>query len=42
MGDVSKAKYLRDTINVAEAAAENFGGDGMDAPEVRNKKCTYM
>ncbi len=36
LGDVSKAKYLRDTINVAEAAAENFGGDGMDAPEVSN------
>lgn len=34
LGDVSKAKYLRETLNVADAAAENFGGDGMDAPEV--------
>ena len=34
LGDVSKAKYLRETLNVADAAQENYGGDGMDAPEV--------
>ena len=33
-GDVSKAKFLRETLNVADAAAANFGGDGMDSPEV--------
>lgn len=32
LGDVSKAKYLRETLNVADVAAETFGGDGMDAP----------
>ena len=34
LGDVSKAKYLRETLNVADVAADSFGGDGMDAPEV--------
>ena len=34
LGDVSKAKFLRETLNVADSAAENFGGDGMEAPEV--------
>ena len=34
LGDVSKAKFLRETLNVADAAAANFGGDGMDSPEV--------
>ena len=34
LGDVSKAKYLRETLNLADEAAENFGGDGTDAPEV--------
>ena len=28
LGDVSKAKFLRETLNVADAASENFGGDG--------------
>lgn len=34
LGDVSKAKYLRETLNMAEAAAETFGGDGIDSPDV--------
>ena len=34
LGDVSKAKFLRETLNVADNAAENFGGDGLEAPEV--------
>ncbi len=34
LGDVSKAKYLRETLNVADNAAETFGGDGMEAPDV--------
>ena len=34
LGDVSKAKYLRETLNVADVAADSFGGDGMDAPDV--------
>ena len=28
LGDVSKAKFLRETLNVADVASENFGGDG--------------
>ena len=34
LGDVSKAKFLRETLNIADNAAENFGGDGLEAPEV--------
>jgi intraflagellar transport protein 172 len=34
LGDVAKARYLRETLDAAETAAENFGGDGTDAPEV--------
>jgi intraflagellar transport protein 172 len=34
LGDVSKAKFLRETLNIADTAAENFGGDGLEAPEV--------
>ncbi len=34
LGDVARSRYLRETLNVAEAAAEATGGDGWDAPEV--------
>ena len=34
LGDVSKAKYLRETLNIGEAAADNYGGDGLDTPDV--------
>ena len=35
LGDVSKAKYLRETLNIGETAAETmYGGDAMDTPEV--------
>ena len=34
LGDVSKAKYLRETLHIGEAAADNYGGDGMDTPDV--------
>ena len=34
LGDVSKAKFLRETLNIGEVAAETFGGDGMETPEV--------
>ena len=37
LGDVAKAKYLRETLDIGEAAAaEMFGGngDGFDTPEV--------
>jgi intraflagellar transport protein 172 len=35
LGDMAKARYLRETISIAEEAAEVAGGgDGFDAPEV--------
>jgi intraflagellar transport protein 172 len=39
LGDVAKAKYLRETLDIGEAAAEVFGGggcsaDGFETPEV--------
>ena len=36
LGDVSKAKFLRETLNIGEAAGDSaYGsGDGMDTPEV--------
>ena len=34
LGDVSKAKFLRETLSAADTAAEDFGGDGLESPEV--------
>ena len=34
LGDVSKAKFLRETLNIAEAMSDTYGGDGMDSPDV--------
>ena len=34
LGDVSKAKFLRETLIIGESAAERYGGDGMDTPDV--------
>lgn len=34
LGDVSKAKYLRETLNVADNAVALYGGDGLESPEV--------
>ena len=37
LGDVARAKYLRETLDLGEAAAEAFGGspaDGFETPEV--------
>ena len=34
LGEVSKAKYLRETLNVADTVASNYGGDGLESPEV--------
>ena len=34
LGEVSKAKFLRETLNVADTVASNFGGDGLESPEV--------
>ncbi|KAI8482238.1 hypothetical protein Bbelb_400200 [Branchiostoma belcheri] len=37
LGDVAKAKYLQDVNKLAEKAAEDMGGDGMDHYVVRAK-----
>ncbi len=36
LGDVARAKYLRETLDIGEAAAEAYGSssDGLDKPEV--------
>ena len=34
LGDVAKAKYLRETLTIGEAAAGQYGGDGMESPDV--------
>ena len=34
LGDVSKAKFLRETLNIGEVAADTYGGDGLDTPDV--------
>ena len=34
LGDVSKAKFLRETLDAADKAASEFGGDGLESPEV--------
>ena len=34
LGDVSKAKFLRETLNIGEAAADTYGGDGLETPDV--------
>ena len=39
LGDVSKARFLRETLNAADSAAEVFGGDGLEAPEVISRLC---
>jgi len=39
LGDVSKARFLRETLNAADAAAEVYGGDGLEAPEVVARLC---
>jgi len=32
LGDVSKARFLRETLNAADGAAEVYGGAGLDTP----------
>ena len=39
LGDVSKARFLRETLNAADAASEVYGGDGLEAPEVVARLC---
>ncbi len=39
LGDVSKARFLRETLNAADAASEIYGGDGLEAPEVVSRLC---
>ena len=34
LGDVSKAKFLRETLMIGEAASATYGGDGLDTPDV--------
>ena len=39
LGDVSKARFLRETLNAADAASEVYGGDGLEAPDVVARLC---
>ena len=34
LGDVSKAKFLRETLMIGEAAADTYSGDGLETPDV--------
>uniref|UniRef100_A0A1B6D0F4 Intraflagellar transport protein 172 homolog n=1 Tax=Clastoptera arizonana TaxID=38151 RepID=A0A1B6D0F4_9HEMI len=34
LGDISRTHFLQETIQIAEAYAKEYGGDGMDCPEV--------